>query len=88
MKRFALYISLSAMLVVYLSLAAVLLSGCDFKPSAELMPEVNEQNCQLESIKQIKDEAVRAQFAGLCSRRPIGNGATEQPKNWLDLTAS
>lgn len=67
---------------------ASLLDGCDKKSVQQAMPEVNEENCQLETIMQITDRTTREQFGGLCSRRPIGISPTENPKNWLELTNS
>lgn len=66
--------------------ALVLLAGCDNQPSTAAPPEVNDQNCRLEIIQQIKDKAARQEFAGQCSRRSVGIAPTEQPKNWLNLT--
>jgi entry exclusion lipoprotein TrbK len=70
-------------------LAAALLAGCDSKPATAPMPEVNDTNCQIETIKKIEDKATRETFAGLCSRRPPASGGiapTEKPMNWLELT--
>lgn len=66
--------------------AFVLLAGCNQQPSTVALPEVNDQNCRLEMIQQIKNTAARQKFAGQCSRRPIGIAPTDKPKNWLDLT--
>lgn len=66
--------------------AFVLLAGCDKQPSTVVLSEVNDQNCQLEIVQQIKNKAARQEFAGQCSRRPIGIAPTDKPKNWLDLT--
>ena len=72
-----------------LMLAAVMaawLAGCDNKPAKRAMPEVSDENCQIERIKQIEDKATREQFAGLCARRPVGIAPTGKAKNWLELT--
>jgi entry exclusion lipoprotein TrbK len=69
-------------------LAAALVAGCDSKPATTATPEVNDTNCQIETIKKIKDKATRETFAGLCSRRPPAGGGiapTEKPMNWLEL---
>lgn len=66
--------------------AFALLAGCDQQSSKVALPEVNDQNCRLEMIQQIKNKAARQEFAGQCSRRPIGIAPTDKPKNWLDLT--
>lgn len=66
--------------------AFVLVAGCDKQPNAVTLPEVNDQNCQLEIVQQIKNKAARQKFAGQCSRRPLGIAPTDKPKNWLDLT--
>lgn len=66
--------------------AFVLLAGCDKQPSTVVLPEVNDQNCRLEIIQQIKSKAARQEFAGQCSRWLIGIAPTDKPKNWLDLT--
>jgi entry exclusion lipoprotein TrbK len=51
---------------------ALVLAGCDNKPATLAMPVVNNENCQLENIKQIEDKATRQEFAGMCSRRSVG----------------
>lgn len=66
------------------ALVTALVAGCDNKPARQSMPEVNEENCKIEVIKQITDKATRAKFAGMCSRRPVGIAPTEKPKNWLN----
>ena len=69
-------------------LVVVLMAGCDNKPATMPMPEVNDTNCQIETIRKIEDKAARETFAGLCSRRsPTGGGIapTEKPMNWLEL---
>lgn len=69
-------------------LAAALLAGCNSKPATPAMPEVNDTNCQIETIKKIEDKATRETFAGLCSRRPPAGGGiapTKKPMNWLEL---
>lgn len=69
-------------------LAMALFAGCDGKPPTPALPEVNEDNCQLESIKKVEDQTARETFAGLCSRRsPTGSGviATGKPLNLLEL---
>ncbi len=64
------------------------IAACDNPPPAPTMPEVNDANCQMAEIMRIEDKATRETFAGLCSRRPAGGIApTEQPLNWLELTA-
>lgn len=67
------------------ALIAAMLAGCNNRPAA-VMPEVNNENCQIEKIKQIEDKATGETFAGLCSRRSVGIASTEKPKNWLELT--
>ena len=69
------------------------LTGCEkqsplpvMSEVAPVMPEVNDANCQIDKIMQIKDEAMRREFGGRCSRRPGAIAPTEKPKNWLDLT--
>jgi entry exclusion lipoprotein TrbK len=69
-------------IVLWTAFVAAGLAGCDSAP----MPEVNDANCQFDKIMQIKDEATRREFGGLCSRRPVSIAPTEKPKNWLDLT--
>lgn len=67
---------------------AGLLVGCDNKSSTMPMPEVNDTNCQIKTVRKIDDKAARETFAGLCSRRsPTGGGIvpTEKPMNWLEL---
>jgi entry exclusion lipoprotein TrbK len=74
-----------------LLIAAVLvglLAGCEKQPPASVMPEVNDANCQLPKILEIKDKATREAFAGKCAHRsPTGGGIapTKKPKNWLEL---
>ncbi|WGL62409.1 entry exclusion lipoprotein TrbK [Pseudomonas sp. CW003PS] len=65
------------------------IAGCDNTPRAPTMPEVNDANCQMAEIMKIEDKATQETFAGLCSRRPASGGIapTEQPLNWLELTA-
>lgn len=64
------------------------LAGCDNKPAAQRLPEVNDANCQIEKIKQIKDKSARQEFASQCSHRTSGIAPTKNPKNWLELTNS
>ena len=74
--------------MLLVGLTAALLAGCDNKPATMPMPEVNDTNCQIETIRKIEDKAAREPFAGLCSRRsPTGGGIapTEKPMNWLEL---
>ena len=74
--------------MLLVGLTAALLAGCDNKPATMPMPEVNDTNCQIETIRKIEDKAARKTFAGLCSRRsPTGGGIapTEKPMNWLEL---
>lgn len=74
--------------MLLVGLTAALLAGCDNKPATMPMPEVNDTNCQIETIRKIEDKATRETFAGLCSRRsPTGGGIapTEKPMNWLEL---
>ncbi len=76
--------------MLLVGLTAALLAGCDNKPATMPMPEVNDTNCQIETIRRIEDKATRETFAGLCSRRsPTGGGIgpTEKPLNWLELIA-
>lgn len=72
--------------LILLLAAFVLVAGCDRQPSTVALPEVNDQNCRLEIVQQIKNKAARQEFARQCSRRPIGIAPTNEPKNWLDLT--
>ncbi|WP_017997820.1 entry exclusion lipoprotein TrbK [Paracoccus sp. N5] len=70
------------------ALMAALLAGCEKQPPAPVMPEVNDANCQLPKIMEIKDKATREAFAGTCAHRsPTGGGIapTKDPKNWLEL---
>ncbi len=74
--------------MLLVGLTAAQLAGCDNKPATMPMPEVNDTNCQIETIRKIEDKAARETFAGLCSRRsPTGSGIapTEKPMNWLEL---
>ena len=74
--------------MLLVGLTAALLAGCDNKPATMPMPEVNDTNCQIETIRKIEDKATRETFAGLCSRRsPTGGGIapTDKPMNWLEL---
>lgn len=72
--------------MIVLALAGLaLLVGCDDGPVPIELPEVNDETCQLENIKQIEDQAARQAFAGQCSRRPAGIAPTEKPKDWLNL---
>ncbi len=76
------------------ALMAALLTGCEkqsplpvMSEVAPVMPEVNDANCQLPKIMEIKDKATRGAFAGKCSRRsPTGGGIGKTKNlNWLDL---
>ena len=67
------------------ALVLALVAGCDSKPVTKAMPEANDENCLIESIKKIEDKAMREQFAGQCSQRPVGIAPTEKPTNWLEL---
>ncbi|MBD3812846.1 MAG: entry exclusion lipoprotein TrbK [Betaproteobacteria bacterium] len=69
-------------IVLWAAFVAAGLAGCGRAP----MPEVNDANCQIDKIMQIKDEATRREFGSLCSRQPGAIAPTEKPKNWLDLT--
>lgn len=61
----------------------VVLAGCDNKPTPAAMPEVNNENCQVDKIKQIEDKAIRQEFAGMCSHRPVGpDTLPANPKKW------
>lgn len=74
--------------ILLAGLSVALLAGCDREPASQVIPEVNDANCQLETIKQIKDNGARETFAGLCSRRPPAGGGielTKKPMNWLEL---
>lgn len=74
--------------MLLVGLTAALLAGCDNKPATMPMPEVNDTNCQIETIRKIEDKATRETFAGLCSRRSQTGGGiapTERPMNWLEL---
>lgn len=74
--------------ILLVGFIATLLAGCDNKLATMPMPEVNDTNCQIETIKKIKDKAARETFAGLCSRRsPTGGGIapTKKPMNWLEM---
>ncbi|OPJ92718.1 entry exclusion lipoprotein TrbK [Serratia marcescens] len=47
----------------------VLVAGAGFSifgESQEQMPEVNEQNCQPETISKIRDSGLREDFSGKC----------------------
>jgi entry exclusion lipoprotein TrbK len=74
----------NALMIV--AIVAALVVGCDNKPDKQAIQEVNDENCKIEVIKQIEDKETREQFAGRCSRRPVGIAATKKPKNWLELT--
>jgi entry exclusion lipoprotein TrbK len=68
------------------AIVAALVVGCDNKPAEQAIQEVNDENCKIKVIKQIEDKETREQFAGRCSRRPVGIAPTKKPKNWLELT--
>lgn len=74
----------NALMIV--AIVAALVVGCDNKPDKQTIQEVNDENCKIEVIKQIEDKETRDQFAGRCSRRPVGIAPTKKPKNWLELT--
>jgi entry exclusion lipoprotein TrbK len=67
--------------LILAAVIAALLTGCDKAPAT--MPEVNDANCQIDTIKQIEDEATRREFGSLCSRRPVGpDTLPANPKKW------
>ena len=69
--------------ILMASAIAAVLAGCDNRPATSTMPEVNNENCQLEKIKQIEDKSTRQEFAGMCSRRSVGpNTLPANPKKW------
>lgn len=71
--------------------AASVIAGCSNDNTAGQIPDVNEKNCQLDVIAGISNKARREEFAGRCSRAPLGTGGmspTERPVNWLDLIDS
>ena len=72
--------------LMIVAIVAALVVGCDNKSAKPAIQEVNDENCQIEVIKQIEDKETREQFAGRCSRRPVGIVPTKKPKNWLELT--
>lgn len=72
--------------LMIVAIVAALVVGCDNKPAKPTIQEVNDENCQIEVIKQIEDKETREQFAGRCSRRLVGIAPTKKPKNWLELT--
>ena len=72
--------------LIFVAIVAALVVGCDNKPDKQPIQEVNDENCKIEVIKQIEDKETREQFAGRCSRRPVGIVPTKKPKNWLELT--
>jgi len=58
------------LLALHLSAATVvLIAGCDSKPAALPLPEVNADNCAIEKIRQISPKERQQEFAGLCLRR-------------------
>ena len=72
--------------LMIVAILAALVVGCDNKPAKPTIQEVNDENCKIEVIKRIEDKETREQFAGRCSRRPVGTAPTKKPKNWLELT--
>lgn len=59
---------------------AAFVSGCDKKPAAGTLPDVNDENCKLENIKRIKDKGMQQEFAGKCARR--GGSTRSEPRTW------
>lgn len=49
--------------MLVLLFGAFFLSAC-----SEKMPEVNDENCKIENINSIKDDAIRAAFSSKCFR--------------------
>lgn len=72
--------------LIIIVIVVTLVVGCDNEPAKQAIQEVNDENCQIEVIKQIEDKKTREQFAGRCSRRAVGIAPTKKPKNWLELT--
>ena len=55
-------------------------SGCEAKPAAQIMPEVNDENCKSENIAKILDKPTQQEFAGKCVRR--GEFKPSPTKEW------
>ncbi|MDP1651230.1 MAG: entry exclusion lipoprotein TrbK [Rhodocyclaceae bacterium] len=53
--------------IVLTAFAAAFTAGCG-EPE---LPAVNDENCTIEAIKNIKSKAVQQEFAGLCLRRSV-----------------
>ncbi len=67
---------------IVLLTAFMAVAGCN---SASSMPEVNDENCKLDNIKQMEDNPMRKEFAGRCAREsPDTIAPTKNPKNWLE----
>ncbi|WP_017842837.1 entry exclusion lipoprotein TrbK [Methylotuvimicrobium buryatense] len=72
-----------ALILILVTVMPAFLAGCDPEPAEQAMPEVNDENCQLEKIMQIADRTTREQFSGLCSRRSTGaETLPANPKKW------
>jgi entry exclusion lipoprotein TrbK len=72
-----------ALILILATVTTAFLAGCDTKPAQQAMPNVNDENCQLETIMQIADRTTREQFGGLCSRRSTGpETLPANPKKW------
>lgn len=60
-------------------LVAALLAGCDNKPAAQALPEVNDENCRPENIAKL-DKGVQQAFSSQCLRR--GSFKPSEQKTW------
>ncbi|MCK0505355.1 entry exclusion lipoprotein TrbK [Aromatoleum anaerobium] len=61
------------------ALVAALLAGCDNKPAAQDLPEVNDENCRPENIAKL-DKGVQQAFSSQCLRR--GAFKPSEQKTW------
>lgn len=56
------------LLVIGATVGAVLLAGCENKPSVQTLPEVNDVNCSPDNIAKL-DKSIQQEFASQCVRR-------------------
>lgn len=68
---------------VVIAMSLALTAGCNSEATNDDMPEVTEENCQLEVIKKIEDQKTREVFSGKCMRRtPETSVGTTENKEW------
>lgn len=81
-ERFERLIDSGETMFRYLLLVAVLagVTACNSKPEQQVMPEVNDKNCTLESIQKLTDKDMQQEFSGKCLRR--GSLAPSPPRKW------